>query len=120
LAIGFVILTLSAMVTIASYRMPADGWLVDRGDFGRYTNPVYLTSLPGTNPNLQPGDVLLKVDGEPFEVLEARAAALKSIRPANWEIGQTVQYTLLQEAPCTSFVSMEMIYSTNVFQSLQK
>ncbi len=66
--------------------MPADGWLVDRGT-GRYTNPVYLTSLPGTNPNLQPGDVLLEVEGEPFELLEARAVTLSSQRPANWEIG---------------------------------
>lgn len=97
LAIGLFLLALSAIVTIVSYRMPSDGWLVDIGEAIKYSNPVYVTNLQGTNPNIQPGDVLLEVEGQPFELLESRAASLRPQRPANWEIGDTVRYTILRD-----------------------
>jgi hypothetical protein len=90
------VLGLSAFVVFASYSMPADGWIVDRGFWGRYSNPVFIWSLPGTNPDLQPGDILLEIDGKPFETLESRAATFRSRRPANWEFGRTVQYKVLR------------------------
>jgi hypothetical protein len=102
LAVGLVTLTLGVMVTVASYGIPADGWMVYTGDSARYENPVYVTSLPGANPNLQPGDMLLEVDGVPFELLESRAATLNPERPANWELGETVRYTILRDGLETS------------------
>jgi hypothetical protein len=77
--------------------MPADGWVVDRGFWGRYTDPVFLASFPGINPNLQPGDILIEIEGEPFETLESRAATFRSSRPANWEFGETIQYKVLRD-----------------------
>ncbi len=91
------LLTLGLLITGAAYRVPADGWLVDKGDSVRYENPVYLVALPGVNPGLQRGDVLLAVDGVRFEVLENRAATLRSRRPDNWVFGATVHYTLRRE-----------------------
>jgi hypothetical protein len=111
------------MVSVTSYRMPADGWLVDRGPAVRYANPVYVTNLTGTNPNIQPGDVLLEVEGEPFELLEARAANFTPIRPANWEISETVRYTVLRDGsemviPITlQNPPLKLVYLTRILQS---
>jgi hypothetical protein len=90
----------------------------------RYTNPVFITSTQGTNPDLQPGDVLLEVEWEPFETLEAGAAALRPRRPANWEIGETVRDTLLRDGsevvvpvslqrPSLTLINMPLILQGN-------
>jgi hypothetical protein len=97
LIIGLIILAVSSVVTLATYTVPTDGWKVDTGQEVRYSNPVYLTSLSGANPALQPGDVLLEVEGEAFELLEARAANFRLRRPAAWESGGTIRYTLLRD-----------------------
>lgn len=82
-------------VVIASYNMPMDGWDIDRGAWGRYDNPVYLDGNSGES-DLQAGDILLAVEGVPFEQLEARVASLDLQRPLNWKVGEIVHYTVLR------------------------
>lgn len=46
---------------------------------------------------IEVGHQLLAIEGQAFEHLEAQAAMLQPLRPSNWEIGQTVRYTLLRD-----------------------
>jgi hypothetical protein len=92
LAIFFATLAVAA----ASFNMPMDGWDIDRGAWGRYDKPIYLDEFSGES-DLQAGDVLLAVEGVPFEQLEAQAASLDPQRPPNWKLGETVHYTVLRE-----------------------
>lgn len=96
LSIAVAIFIATVSVVVASYRMPMDGWLVDRGAWGRYSAPVYLEGVRG-EAQFEEGDILVAVEGVPFEQLEAQAAALKPARPANWKRGETVRYTILRD-----------------------
>jgi hypothetical protein len=95
LAIVLAIFAATMAVVIASASVPMDGWAIDRGAWGRYTHPVYLDGINVSD--LQPGDLLLAVEGISFDQLEAQAAALKPQRPPGWRSGQTVRYTVLRD-----------------------
>ncbi len=97
LAIVITLFALSSLVVKVAHDIPSDGWLVDRGPWGRYTNPIYLRNLSGFPSDLRVGDVLLAVEGASFEDLEAQAASLNPPRPEGWDFGATVYYTVLRE-----------------------
>jgi hypothetical protein len=98
LSVALAILVASLAVVMASYDMPMDGWETDRGAWGRYSNPIYLEAeVDSVNSELQAGDILLAVEGVPFEQLEAAAAALAPKRPAHWQFGATLRYTVLRQ-----------------------
>ncbi len=95
-SIAAALFTATLSVVIASYNTPMDGWFVDRGPWGRYLAPIYLEPIKGTS-ELEAGDVLVAVEGVPFEQLEYQAATLEPRRPANWNWGETVRYTVLRD-----------------------
>ena len=95
IALGMMIVAL--LVSAAAYRVPGDGWVVERGEFGRYEPIVFVRNSGIGSTTLRQGDVLLAVEGIPFEVLERRAARLAPTRPPNWRLGSTVRYTVLRD-----------------------
>jgi len=98
LALVLAILSLSLGIAAAASALPTDGWLVDRGAWGRYTPLIFLEPIMPENAGaFQPGDVLLAVEGVPYEQLEAQAAGFRPPRPPNWQVGSTVHYTVLRQ-----------------------
>ncbi len=97
LALALALAAASAWVYRAAFRLPVDGWYTDIGAFGRYEAPIFLEDAGGQNPGLQPGDVLLAVEGIPFEQLEEAAARLTLQLPENWQLGEQVRYTVLRQ-----------------------
>jgi hypothetical protein len=97
LAVAFIFITLSGSIMTASYHMPADGWFIDRGPWGRYENPIYQAPISDRPSSLQEGDILVAAEGVPFDRLERAAASLKPLRPASWQLGETIQYTVLRD-----------------------
>ncbi len=98
LSIILVLAAASLGVVAAAYALPGDGWYIDRGAWGRYRAPIFIDPvIPANLEALHRGDVLLAVDGVPFEQLEAQAASLRPQRPPNWQLGATVHYTVLRQ-----------------------
>jgi len=97
LVLVLAIIGLSLGIAAAASGMPTDGWLVDRGAWGRYQPLIFLEPIRPENATaLQPGDVLLAVEGVAYDQLEALAAGFRPPRPSNWQIGSNVQYTVLR------------------------
>ncbi len=77
--------------------LPTDGW-----DFQfdlAQSDPGYVfTEYYGSESSpLQSGDVLVAIEGKPVERVFAEAFALQSPRPANWQAGNTVDYTVRRD-----------------------
>lgn len=115
IVIGIFLATLG--VAVASYNVPMDGWFIDRGAWGRYTNLLYAEPFFPKNDTstLKQGDILLAVEGVSFEQLEAHAASLQPQRPDNWKLGETVHYTVLRngrEFDATATLIRPLLFST--------
>ncbi len=81
-----------------AYRLtlPTDGWAFTTGEIGSadQDRPTYNHNLLGTSSLLQPGDRLLGVVDQPFEVIYTQARS-GQIQPwPNWRAGETVRYTV--------------------------
>jgi hypothetical protein len=72
---------------IYRYTLPTDGWGVYTQEAVE-TNWVYDTNLAGAPSGLQPGDVLLSVDGVP---VNNTASSVYVAAPAGWRIGNSVR-----------------------------
>ncbi len=97
LAIVLALAAASAWVYRAAFQLPVDGWYTDIGAWGRYQPPIYLPDVPLRNTDLRAGDVLVAVEGIPFEQLESAAARLSPRPPENWRFGEVVRYTVQRD-----------------------
>ncbi|MCE7982504.1 MAG: hypothetical protein DYG89_15035 [Caldilinea sp. CFX5] len=90
---GFILLYSLALVVYIA-RLPTDGWAFQFNL--AQPDPGYVfTEYYGTTPSpLQPGDVLVAVEGKPVARIFAEAFALQSPRPAHWQVGNMVDYTV--------------------------
>ncbi|MCB8985931.1 MAG: hypothetical protein H6659_19035 [Ardenticatenaceae bacterium] len=88
LALGYI---LSAMLLVGyAYQLPSDGWTFDtNGDSATAIAPITNPATP-----LSPGDQLLAVDGT--AVPSTDVILRPAPPPPNWQIGQTVEYTVLR------------------------
>lgn len=96
LSIALAIFITTLGVIAASYRMPSDGWFVDRGAWGRYSPPIYWEKISDSPSTLQPEDLLLAVEGVPYDHLASMVASLNPVRPPNWKLRQTVRHIVLR------------------------
>jgi len=82
----------SAMLLVGyAYQLPSDGWMMDtNGGVPTAVGPITDNAAP-----LLPGDQLLTVEGT--AVPPADAILRPITPPANWQIGQTVEYAVLRE-----------------------
>ena len=97
LAVALVYTILCGATIAAAYNMPHDGWFAFKGAWGRYERPVFLTNLGDRESVLQTGDILLAVEGHPFEELEMQATFLSPVHIEQWRFGSTVNYTVLRD-----------------------
>jgi hypothetical protein len=82
----------SAVLLVSyAYQMPSDGWTFDtNGDVPTAVGPL----IDNANP-FRPGDQLLAVAGLP--ILPDEVTLRPRTPPPNWQIGQTINYTVLRE-----------------------
>ncbi|MCB0007838.1 MAG: hypothetical protein KDE04_15340, partial [Anaerolineales bacterium] len=82
----------SAMLLVGyAFQLPSDGWTFDtNGDLATSVAPIVDHATP-----LLPGDQLLAVDGQAILLNDGTLRPVAP--PPNWQIGQTVTYTLLRE-----------------------
>ncbi|MCE7984365.1 MAG: GAF domain-containing protein [Caldilinea sp. CFX5] len=90
---GFVLLYGVGLAFYAAQR-PTDGWsfqydLTQPNPSYRFVQ--YYGALPTA---LQPGDALVAINGQPIEQLFAALFALQWSRPAGWQAGNTLDYTI--------------------------
>ncbi len=88
LAVGFIVFA-TANVLLA-FGQPTDGWYYQTRLDGQWITGISEAGNPGP---LQPGDVVLAVNGTPVPPLITHPAA----RPANWKIGSFAHYTVLRQ-----------------------
>ncbi len=89
LALGYIV---SAILLVSyAYQQPSDGWSFDtNGELATAVGPITDKANP-----LLPGDQLLAIGGQavsPNDVI-----LRPTTPPPNWEIGQTITYTVLRE-----------------------
>jgi hypothetical protein len=80
---------------VAAWRIPSDGWLL--GGESDSDAVIFAANLAGYPSPLQPGDVLLAVEGVPLETLQDRAHAFYALRPPPWPDGAPMRYTVLRD-----------------------
>ncbi len=111
LAFVILVLLLSLIQTIDRLRLPWDGWSLARDATGSGERLVYYQNLVAGSSALQPGDVLLSVQGQPFEEILRRALTVSPQRPPNWKAGGTVYYTVLRSGK-QEFAAVWLVHLT--------
>ena len=105
----------SAMLLVAyAYQLPADGWTFDtNGDLATAVAPTTDHATP-----LMIGDQLLAVEGQAILLNDA---ILRPITPPpNWQIGQTVTYTVLREGqPVNLNVTLQKLTLADLLRNYQ-
>jgi len=96
--LGLVLLLIFSSLIEAAYRrsLPTDGWNFRRDTTGGGQRLVFDRNLAGWASGLQPGDVLVAVDGQPYAQILSAALALSPQRPSDWAMGRTVTYTVMR------------------------
>jgi len=97
LALASAVFLYSLALSLYVALLPTDGW-----DFYfdlTQPNPGYVfTEYYGSEPSpLQNGDALVAIEGKPIERVFAEAFALQLPRPANWQAGNNVEYTVRRD-----------------------
>jgi hypothetical protein len=97
LALASFVYLYSLVLALYVAQLPTDGW-----DFHfdlAQSDPGYVfTEYYGSGPSpLQSGDVLIAIEGKPMAQVVAETFALRSPRPASWQAGSTVEYTVRRE-----------------------
>jgi len=96
LALTLSLILFSISQKIYRLTLPTDGWSFTTGEIGSVDQdrPTYTRNLLGLPSPLQPGDRLLAVEGQSFEVIYNRAKS-DQIQPLpTWRAGQTMRYTV--------------------------
>ena len=96
LGAAVLVFTLSLVVSFYRNSLPSDGWQTAAvwSPDGRLVFRENLTDAPSP---LEKGDILVAIEGQPFEEIQDRALALRPQRPPDWEPGETVRYTVLRD-----------------------
>jgi hypothetical protein len=98
IALAFALSVVSLSLIQAFYRLslPWDGWSFARDATGGGQRLSFYQHLAAGSSPLQSGDILLAVQGQPFEDILSRALILQPQRPSNWIVGGTARYTVLR------------------------
>ncbi|MCA1554469.1 MAG: hypothetical protein LC737_08825, partial [Chloroflexi bacterium] len=96
LVLALLLIAASLAQTIYRLSLPWDGWSYTRDLSGAGQRLVFNESIAALPSNLQRGDVLLAVQGQPFESLLADALSVQPKRPINWQVGNYATYTVLR------------------------
>jgi hypothetical protein len=96
LGLGVLITGLAVIVTLYRLTLPWDGWSFTRDATGSGQRLIFYEKLVAGASPLQRGDVLLAVQGQPFEEMLARALTFNPQRPPTWTEGRTSRYTVLR------------------------
>lgn len=93
------IVLLSFLQTLHHFSLPTDGWETDQVDVeGQAEDTVIFTYNQLGDPTpLRANDVLLAVEGQPIDEIMTRAGVLRQRRPASWDFGRTVRYSVLRD-----------------------
>ncbi len=96
LALSLGLILLSAAQKIYRLTLPTDGWDFTTGEIDSpdQDRPIYSHNLLDRPSPLQPGDRLLAVEGQPFEVIYDRAKSGQIQPLPAWRAGQTARYTV--------------------------
>jgi len=92
--LAILLILFSLAQTVYRLSLPTEGWSYARDTTGTARTLIFKSNLSRLPSALQPGDVLLAVEGRPFSKILAAALALDSRPPQNWTVGQTVIYTI--------------------------
>ena len=92
-----VIILLSLLQTLYHFSLPTDGWEMDQVEVNGAQQMTFTFNQLGEPTPLRAKDVLLSVEGQTAEDLINRASTLNPQRPANWEFGRSVRYTVLRD-----------------------
>ena len=97
-----------------AYQLPSDGWTFDtNGDLA-----AGLTSITDHDTPIMPGDQLLAVDGQ--NILPNDVSLRPVAPPPNWQIGQTVTYTVLREGQRVDLnVTLQKLSLADLLRSYQ-
>lgn len=96
LGLGVLLTGLAVVVTLYRLTLPWDGWSFTRDATGSGQRLVFYEKLVAGASPLRKGDVLLAVQGQPFEDMLARALTFNPQRPPTWTEGGTSRYTVLR------------------------
>ena len=77
----------SCVYLVYAYQQPSDGWLYESRIDGQM---IAATPLIGKAGPLQPGDIVLEIDGLPVATIQLRPIK----PPAGWQAGGTAKYTI--------------------------
>lgn len=77
--------------------LPSDGWSAEANFFGPEERFVFGQNVSAAPFPLQSGDVLLAIEGQSVDEILRRALTLAPQPPPNWQIGESVRYTVLRD-----------------------
>jgi hypothetical protein len=84
------------LVVREALRKPIDGWAMTIVNTAGFHRPQFLGKGRDGSDLLQEGDVLLAIEGRPVETILQEAHIGQPQRPAQWQAGQPVRYTILR------------------------
>jgi hypothetical protein len=84
------------LVVREALHKPIDGWAMTIVNTAGFHRPQFLGKGRDTSDLLQEGDVLLAIEGRPVETILQEAHIGQPQRPAHWQAGQVVRYTVLR------------------------
>jgi hypothetical protein len=103
LGLALLIVTLSFAQSLYRMDLPSEGWSFARDMSGAGQRLVFERNVAGAPSPLEPGDLLVAVDGQPVESLLARAIAARPRPPDGWVVGSIVPYTVLRAGRSLTF-----------------
>ncbi|HEX7587728.1 MAG TPA: hypothetical protein VF478_05380 [Anaerolineae bacterium] len=104
LAFALLVIALSSAQTLYRLSLPWDGWSFVRDATGSGQRLSFYQDLAAGSSPLQSGDILLAVQGQPFDDILTHALLLQPQRPSNWSVGGTTRYTILRGEGVYNFV----------------
>ena len=102
-AFALLIIVLSLVQTLYRLSLPWDGWSFVRDATGSGQRLSFYQNLAGEPSPLLSGDILLVVQGQPFDDILTHALILQPQRPSNWLAGGMSRYTVLRGEGVFSF-----------------
>jgi hypothetical protein len=98
MVLGFAVLVLllSLAQTLYHFTLPTDGWDLD-STVDAPDEYYFAVNRLGEPTPLQVGDVLLRIEGQTVEQILSAGMLLRPERPANWQAGKQVSYTVRRD-----------------------
>jgi hypothetical protein len=96
LILALLILACWLLIVREALNKPIDGWAMTIVNTAGFHRPQFLGKARDVSDLLQEGDVLLAIEGRPVETILQEAHIGQPQRPAQWQAGQHVRYTVLR------------------------